>query len=419
MGTTCSSNIYHALTFFLLISGTGGKFHNFSITHDVELTTSLETIADEINKQPETNVQIDIDVPELQLNGRINFTNLSSLTIIGHPNSTLINCTGNDTGIVISGIVDTLTISHLNLTFCGLVMGSSLLQKGKLYLSALTIDRCKYVHLSKLVIARSKGTGLIIADHQGGIVNITSTTFIDNRLPHFIEQTNYNGGGGVYSFITLPTTVLFDHCTFKNNTSHMKEFRLYTSSLGQSEVGYGEGGGLYLSLRSGHSNITVSITNCMFIGNQAFHGGGLFVGMSGNSIQNNSITIMNSIFEYNGCNDTNEKHTWFGGGAHLTFNSDLSGSGITNCQYLIKNVTLNKNCAEHGGGIYYFSDRLDSIKSVYSNKMVFDNCTFSMNQGFLGSAIIMTPNIFLKKTSGHTIAPVFKDFSFFSKPCTY
>ena len=85
-------------------------------------------VAEELKDQLEADVWIDINTPNLALDGNISFTNLNSLAINSELNKT-INCTSsNNAGIIdiISGIVDTLTISLVKLTFCGLQMSSPL-----------------------------------------------------------------------------------------------------------------------------------------------------------------------------------------------------------------------------------------------------------------------------------------------------
>ena len=146
----------------ILISGTNAKLHKFNVTCDVEQGRCLEIVAIEVKDQLEADVWIDINTPNLELDGNISFTNLNSLTINSELNQT-INCTSSkNAGIIISGIVDTLTISHVNMTFCGLQISSPLFEKGRLFRSALIIDLCRYVHLNQLAIDKSRGIGLTI-----------------------------------------------------------------------------------------------------------------------------------------------------------------------------------------------------------------------------------------------------------------
>ena len=381
---------------------------------------TLETIAAQVEEQ--TSVQIDIKIPRLQLNANVSFTNLNSLTISGEPGLTTITCTagGNSSaGIVLSDINGTITLNKLNLTSCGSVINTKFYaDHGKIYSSALTIFRCRCVELKELVIARSRGTGLIILDHQGGSVNIKSTIFSDNRLAEEFVTRSVLGGGGAYilqeSQYSYQMTFLFDRCKFQHNIAHTKYYKfMYTSILGERRNGYGRGGGAYIMLKSGVKSINVSFIGCEFIANQAFIGGGLSINIHGKSpkeTKNVVVEIKNSTFINNGCSDS-ENTTGFGGGLHLTFNTFLARSGIEKSQYLIKDVTFTQNCAELGGGVLYFSDR-GKLESMSTNSMLFHTCSFKKNEAHIGSAVAMTPNLFLKLSSGYIVLPVFQDCEF-------
>ena len=379
---------------------------------------SLETVATTV--QEKTDVQIDIKIPQLFLNSNISFTSLNSLTINGEPGSTTIICTAAGAGIVLNDIHSILILNNLNLSFCG----SKIITEfhSKTYISALTIVHCRNVELNELVIAKSRGLGLTILDHQGGRVYVKSATLKENKLLHEHDSTSepVYGGGGMYILLEqwphlVPMTFQFDHCTFENNIANTSHYNyLYTDVLGKVHKGYGRGGGVYLLLRSGLSNVSVSFLSCKFIANQAFLGGGLAVKIFGNKakkIENITVEIMDSIFERNGC-DSNQNHTvttGFGGGAHLILDLSLDKplASIADSHYSMKNVKFMANCAELGGGLYHFSSRQGFDDSLNSNTMLFDKCTFEQNTGHMGSAIIMAPNIDRRLSTGHSVVLTF------------
>ena len=378
---------------------------------------TLETAAAKVREQ--TDVRIDIKTHYLQLSANVTFTNLSSLTINGIASLTTINCISHlSAGIVLSNI-EKVTLNNLSLIFCGAVINRKV--NNKIYSSALTIFHCKNVQLNRLVIVRSRGIGLIVSNYEDGEVNIKSAVFKENTQPKEHIQQSIMGGGGVYIIVSQQnlsdqhTLYHFDNCTFENNSAHTDYHKLYhtLNNEGTQLEGYGQGGGMSVAIKSGTSNVTVSLINCKFVANNVFFGGGLYVSISGSNnlvTRNVSVELRDSFFEGNGGNcNTNQT---FGGGADLNFDTVSDKpilDTIINSQYLVRNVTFVNNCAIVGGGVYYFSDPgpIDS-----SNSIIFDNCSWQGNQGHLGSAFAMIPNYFLKLFKGYTTNPVFCDCLF-------
>lgn len=245
----------------------------FNITCDPEShlgcqNESLETIAAKVGKK--NDVQINIKIPQLKLNAKVSFTNLSSLTINGTPGLTTIACKDDgkaNPGIVMSDVVDKITLTNLNITLCGSLI-YDIGKHGATYSSALIIDHCRIVELYGLVITRNRGLGLMLLNHQGGRVNIRSTYFGYNKLPPKYINNNETilGGGGIYIRLAhLPhirnscMTFQFDNCTFENNIAHTKHNKnFYTDTLGMADEGQGRGGGVYILLKSGLTDVNIS-----------------------------------------------------------------------------------------------------------------------------------------------------------------
>ena len=379
----------------------------------------LEQLAAGQNQQ--SDIQINIMVPRLQLETNLTFSHLNSLSIIGDSNSTTINCTGDNTGFVLENITN-LMLRNLILTHCGAITESKF---NRIYSSALVIFQGRNVDISDLVISKSRGLGLIILSHRGGRVLVKSTTFRENKLPEeyktddIFSPKRVRGGGGVYigafkqenpdSNMSLE----FDSCTFESNIAFTRYYDyLYTDNSGEFRKGYGRGGGAYLSLKN-LRNVHVKFANCNFAKNEAFLGGGLSVKISGgknhqHTTTNVCVEIVDSYFEHNGCNEV-ERTTDFGGGAHLSFDA-FNKSKTTHSQYIIRNVTFNGNCAQVGGGVLYFASRQNISDDM--NVVLFDDCKFTGNKAHMGSAVNMMPNVFLRLSTGHTTVPRFRDCMF-------
>ena len=392
----------------------------FSIICDFESQDcqgeSLETIALKVEEQ--SDVVIDIKIPQLNLNGNISFKNLPSLTINGKLGLTTITCKDDgeaNASIVFSNITDKITLNNLNLTFCG--SRNNGIGKDKTYSSALTIVDCRNVELNGLVITRSRGLGLAILNHQEGRVNIRSTIFEHNKLPLEYNTEEMLGGGGVY--INLDhcppvqgsnLTFQFDNCVFENNTAHTKYHNyLHTNALGVVYEGDGFGGGVSLLLKSDFKNVNVHFFGCKFFANQAFHGGGLAVkifGETNGKTESIRVKIIDSIFEKNGGNTVG-----FGGGAYLTFHTNSDEYIEADNHYIMKNVSFVENSAEQGGGVYLVTSRQTFQNS---NSTFFNNCTFQRNTAYVGSAIAIFPNnvMSFRLSSSQSIVPIFLDCQF-------
>ena len=392
----------------------------------------LENITTEVKKQKCSNVQININTTSMHLNSNVSFSNLTSLTINGEIiNSTTLFCNSSinsNAGIVLSD-VRSIALSNLRIIGCGSLVQRSFKTKNNNFSSALTIIRCRDVQINRVAIAKSNGTGLMILNHQEGTVSIKSSTFKENTLPLNYVGNSISlifGGGGVYIHLGQfqgssynPMTFQFDNCTFENNTARNKHFSyLHTHIANESQESSGEGGGVYLSVghTSSNSNVNVSFLNCTFADNYAFVGGGLSVRVYGKTESddktvNVSVNIDDSQFRHNGCRKSHSEYAHFGGGAYLSLQEV---SAIENCHIRLTRVEFVENCAQYGGGVYYYSDRSEHslVSDSTKNSAVFDECCFHNNTAHIGSAVDMTPNIFQKLSSGYSIVPTFKNCEF-------
>ena len=429
--TTCLLVIF----LFLAVKSSCSEQHQtdgmFNITCDPKCVTdcqneSLEMVVEEARKRKISDLEISIKIRQLQLDTTLNFTNLSSLTISGEPGLTNIVCTyggtGNATraGIVLSGINGRVLLQNLNLSFCGLKIDSKFGRDSSKFYSALTISHCKNVEFDKVIIMRSKGLGLVMDNTQGGHVTITSAIFEGNEMPKDAEDQVY-GGGGAYILLdhstedqSESTTFLFRNCSFVRNTAHTKHYEF----IYILRSGYGRGGGVYVYVSSGLRNVHISFSDCKFIGNHAFIGGGLSVNISGQDsriTQNITVEITDTLFQWNGHDRNNsDNYAGLGGGIHLAFNTLESSGGISDTHFLLQNVSFKNNYADLGGAVFYHSYCGRQDTSNHVNSMLFDNCTFTHNGAHMGSAVAMMPYQFQKLSSGFIIIPKFQDCSFSS-----
>ena len=381
---------------------------------------SLETIA--AHAQVLTNLHINLKVHELQLTSQVNFTNLSSLVIIDEPNLTTLICNSsrdNGAGIVLSETAE-ITLKNLHLKFCGSYYVNKF-RDNKVFTSALTLVHCITVEMSGIIIAQGKGIGLMILNHHKGEVNINSSEFKENELsPEYTEKSIF-GGGGVYILLIgrlqetvyLPMNLHFHNCTFKSNRARTKQYKFhYTNVNNERRAGYGRGGGVHLSIMQGISNVSVSFSDCLFSNNEAFIGGGMsvktYIGMTNQTMTNIEVQITNSMFKENGC--APDDPAYQGGAACFAFTTYTYGSAITDSHYFIWNVSFISNCGKIGGGINYLSDRNRNIN--VDSFILFENCNFTNNAAYFGSAVFMSPNVFKKLSLGIAMAPTFTNCHF-------
>ena len=355
---------------------------------------------------------ININVAQLLLITNATFFGPQSLAISGDPDlNTTITCRAENIGFVFKNI-SRLVLRRLTVTNCEMAHE---LHRG-VYSSAVAILHSKDVTIESLTILKSVGIGLTILDHQGGIVQVKSSNFIENRISNSDSDTR--GGGGVYvgDFMHQPSepiTFIFENCVFERNVAHTMYYDyLYTDDWGKPVSGYGQGGGAAILLERGLNNVHVILSECTFTKNEAFKGGGLIAEIEGefySVTRNVSIRVEHSVFEENGCSPFNPAAS--GGGVQLHFDTHNKTNFHSN-QFILHNVTFIRNCAQFGGGLYFYSNR--EIKAEESNTFSIEECRFVGNRAHTGSAVDLSPTVFERLMSGTLTTPVFKNCVFTS-----
>ena len=361
-------------------------------------------------------VHLDIEASLLFLTENVTFKHLYALTVIGKLNSfSTISCKKSPknypAGIKLHNITN-LRLKNLKLMYCG----TQIKIRSKRYSSAMILLYCNNVTMTNLLITKSKGVGMTIINHQQGTINVSGSNFTKNRIPRNFHDLQIFGGGGVYiqfhrNYSLMGEIVLnFDHCIFDKNIAYTMLYQsLYTNEFGEDRTGYGRGGGVYLDFESStakRSSLRLSFSNCNFTKNQAFLGGGFSMKIGRGRTHQIDIKIIaiikNSVFDLNGCNSTR-----IGGGIDLAFNLNFKSVGI-NCS--LQNVKFTNNCAELGGGLFFFSQIWTSSSN---NSLLVDNCTFEGNKAHIGAAVDMNPNSYGRLLAGHTaVVPVFRNCKF-------
>ena len=387
---------------------------NFTIECDSLVTSSpcdsltLSQIAE--NSTEATHVYVDIDVPQLQLSGKVDFEHHESVTITGR--STVISCRERDTGLVFVDIKK-VTAVNITLTNCGLSYRNS-----TSYYYAIRLLHCGHINFIHVSAINNRGTAVSILSHQGGTVNFSNCSFIENSIA-VDENMSVRGGGGVYvgnydHDPSIQTTYYFTNCLFEGNIPRIRYYHfVYTDEVGQSVSGYGRGGGVFLAFQKiSLTNIEVIFSECIFSKNKGFLGGGLSVEVQGGKQKRAghiTVTVKNSLFEANGCSSKNQ--TGNGGGAHLSF-STFNRQNLSHSKFYFTNVTFSRNCAAIGGGVYFFSDHRESKTKL--NSLMFEKCTFIENKAHIGTALALVPDIFDRLSEGFLLVPKLRHCQFLS-----
>ena len=369
---------------------------------------SLEQISVAVQENSMGHNTINILAPQLILAGNVTFFGLNALTISGI--STNLTCQYEFAGLIFRDIA-VLTIQNLVVINCGAI---PVLQNFA-YSSAVTIIHGRNVTVLNLTIAESVGTGLTILGHIGGIVQVKSSKFLENKIS---ANYSFKGGGGVSvdGFEQDPSECIvfwFDNCTFEGNIAHTSYFDyLFTNDLGDPVAGYGQGGGADIHFAGNITDIDTIFSNCVFRRNKAFEGSGLALKIrevpNSKVVNNVFVTVEHSLFEDNGAGLVNLT----GSAGGLLINLERINPNSSH-KVVIHNVTFRGNVAQFGGGLFFYSD-VDSYKSAVkqTNIVTIDKCTFENNTAHTGAAVDITPNVFQRMRTGVLTTPVFRDCNF-------
>ena len=407
----------------LLFSGSGRQpDQKYNQTYTIECdqhsdsecnSISLEEISVAMQENPASgHVTITIFATQLTLTENITFSKINYITISGNADlNTSIICQREFIGVIFDNIT-ILTIQNLVVVNCGVIP-----TVGKFaYSSAVAIIHCKNVTAVNLTIAESVGIGLSILRHQGGIVQITSSKFLENQ----VSTSALQGGGGVYigSFGQYPIeniTFRFINCVFQENIAHTRYYDfIFTDDFGEPVDGYGLGGGAAMLFEGNLGDVHAIFSKCVFKRNVAFLGSGLVLRIKeipdSETSNNIHVRVEHCLFEENGVS-LMPNTTAAGGGGLLINLKGINPNGKHSIT--VDNSTFKGNVARFGGGLYFFSD-VDSYKSTVkqTNIIIIERCNFDSNTAHTGAAVDITPNIFQRVQTGVLTTPLFRECNF-------
>ena len=147
---------------------------------------------------------------------------------------------------------------------------------------------------------------------------------------------------------------------------------------------FGRGGGLSIFFKGNAANNAFSIANCIFEGNNAVYGGGLYVEMQDNSYNNNVILYSHNVFIDNSVDEA-------GGGMLVSylFLQELNLGEINSSSVELEDVSFKRNTAGsgNGGGLSYSSTRQRDLDMLLANTLSLTNCEWISNIARTGSAV--------------------------------
>lgn len=229
--------------------------------------------------------------------------------------------------------------------------------------SALTVDSCSISDNTALAISMlAMGGGLYIGQTNGASVNISNTTFNNNKVqlnlspgatPIFIGVL----GGGLAIHNPYQVSTL-NNCVFSDNTAQLSAQYAILSSTARNEV---YGGGLFTGSPLMINNSTINnneiITNVNTAGSPGGFAGGAGIATDGGRVNGSvggintgvNITINNTIIENNKATGNFRS---FGGGISYFMPLFLLPDAV---KPKINNSIIRNNTAQFGGGIHCYT----------------------------------------------------------------
>ena len=244
---------------------------------------------------------------------------------------------------------------------------------------AVQFDGCRDVSMHFVQMNRSTGLGIAIYNSVG-MIHIDNCYFLQNG-----KSLESYGGGGLtieFSYAHSSANLSIVSTVFEENMASSGNFSALTpSSNPGSYFGLGRGGGLSIVLREGAANNIVQLSGVRLERNTAQYGGGLYLALYGNTI-NNTIAI-------DSCDVMGNKAILSvvdivtssgGGGIFVAFPPSKSMSSMSNA-INISTTQFTSNVASYGGGF-----GVEIHNELPSNSLLVENCTFRYNSALQGSS---------------------------------
>ena len=267
---------------------------------------------------PKENFELQFCSERIRLESVITIANSHSVLIRGMP--TVLSCSKQlDTGVFIHN-VSKLALQNIELIFCGSVF--DLLETesvGKRFRSSMYITGCADIIIEGLAVVSGKGSGVVMFDN-GGRVEINDCRFEKNS--NELDSNIQHGVSGLHIVLSYcsprilsdPTdkcldmqgrdisysSYLIKNCNFSDNTNRHNDTKLFPEDTELLAEGFSRGGGLSVVLDRNSTANMLHIIGCTFTRNSALWGGGLYVAIIGNLVDN-SVEVEQCIFLNNHC----------------------------------------------------------------------------------------------------------------------
>ncbi|XP_065910912.1 uncharacterized protein [Dysidea avara] len=328
------------------------------------------------------------------------FWNCKDFTIAGvdYYNST-IQCNVTGAGFAFFN-ASQISISNISIKYCGTTQNSTsynpVANNMSMVTAALYFAFCQNINLTGMEVTFTNGTGVVMYNTYGDL-NVINSSFWFNK-----NVNGKHGGGGFYAEFCYCDPGYTDGCVqhmnsgakyiFSNSGFHYNKAsdgsernNTFIFPSETTNIAFGRGGGLSLLFKGRANTNCVVIDNCIFEGNYATWGGGLFIEFQ-DATYNNYVSIERTKIENNICEvffDSN--HGTGGGGARIGF-IFFSPKSVQSNSVKFENCSFTGNSAYWGGGLsFYTPPESDIIKAT--NTLNFINCTWTSNHAVLGSAV--------------------------------
>ena len=268
-------------------------------------------------------------------------------------------------------------------------------------------------HCHKLLVQESNfssnnanngnGGAIVIKHISYNIINITNSTFIDNIAT--------GDGGGLYTKGRVTFDLIITFSYFHSNQAKtgkggalalvdVVEVTVNTSEFYHNLAN--NGGALYVKPMScsddyfcRKDDVITNISQCRFNYNSAVHGGAIYMIDSQSIYLSSSISITKNFADYGGAVFSDFCRFYVSNKVMMSFNSAKFNGGaifLNNSELICQDggrITLEKNKAAQGGGIYSSSSSLIINSTVTLVNSVPSYVIFSQNIGEEGGGLYL------------------------------
>ena len=379
---------------------------------------TLEYVENHLNSVSNNSVLIEICQPQIILSKALHFSDFVNLSIQGESGSGHVEIVCNTSNAGLSFVnVYGLSLSHINISECGVIRHFKLMELSIIEFSALYIINCCDVNITDTVVYRSKGTGITMVDTYGA-VSFKSIEAIENSF-HLGTNCSISvceGGRGLYILFYLNTTSdpspsllhMQKQCSNANIT--IEHFTCMSNNASTTEkntdvCGYtGIGGGTLILLGDNATNVNITINDSVFQDNMAYCGGGLYLAYNSYN-RNNHVSFTKTNFFNN-----RVVRGKFAGGLEVFFLSSSVNGNLKLNTLSVFSSTFENNTE---GGVNIWSD--DMPTEGDTKAIFFTNCSWANNSAKEhGAAVHIMAGVSVSGTRGHYPAVVFKNCNFFS-----